>query len=131
MFRTFNNYKRYNMLLIIFWALIIAVVAYVYREFLAYEPVLNWWFKFGLRFENRWFYKPIWGCQMCFAGQLALWIYVFNWISSNFENKAPFWRFVFFLIPNYGNQDFSVFSGVFSISMSILFTIIITNSIKK
>lgn len=119
------------MLLIIIWALFIAVIAYVYREFLAHEEILNWWFKFGLRFENKWFYKPIWGCQMCFAGQLALWIYFFNGISSNLNENAPFWRFVFFFIPKYGIQDYSVIYGVFSVSLTILFTIILTKLLKN
>lgn len=119
------------MLTIIIWAAIIAVVAYVYREVLAYEPVLNWWFKFGLKYENKWFNAPIWGCQLCFAGQNALWIYIFNWLSSNLDKNAPFWRFVFFLIPKYGNIDYSVYFGVFSVSLSILFTLLLTKYLKK
>ena len=119
------------MLLISLWALIIAVVAYVYREILAYEDVLNWWFKFGLRFEDKWFYKPVWGCQLCFSGQVALWIYTFNWISTNFNTNAPFWRLNYFFIPKYDIQHFSIFLGVFSVSLSILLTFILTKTIKK
>ena len=119
------------MLLISVWALIIAVVAYVYREILAYEDVLNWWFKFGLRFEGKWFYKPVWGCQLCFSGQVALWIYTLNWISTNFNTNAPFWRLIFFFIPKYDIHTFSVFLGVFSVSLSILLTFILTKTIKK
>lgn len=119
------------MLLIIIWAAIIAVVSYVYREILAYEPVLNWWFQFGLKFENKWFYKPIWGCQLCFSGQVALWIFIFNWLSNNLDKNAPFWRLIFFLIPNYGKIEYNVFLGVFSISLSILLTYILTKQLKK
>ena len=119
------------MLLIIIWAFFIAIIAYVYREFLAHEEILNWWFKFGLKFEKRFFYKPIWGCQVCFAGQMALWIYFFNWVSSNLNESAPFWRFVFFFIPKYGLEDYNVLSGVFSISLSILLTLILTKLIKQ
>ena len=119
------------MLLISLWALIIAIVAYVYREILAYEDVLNWWFKFGLRFEGKWFYKPVWGCQLCFSGQVALWIYTLNWISTNFNTNAPFWRLIFFFIPKYDINTFSVFFGVFSVSLSIILTFILTKTIKK
>ena len=119
------------MLLIIIWAFFIAIIAYVYREFLAHEEVLNWWFKFGLKFEKRFFYKPIWGCQMCFAGQMALWIYFFNWVSSNLNESAPFWRFVFFFIPKYDKTDFNVFVGLFSVSLTIFITFLISKTIKK
>ena len=119
------------MLLIIIWAFFIAVIAYIYREYLAHQKVLNWWFQFGLRFEKKWFYDPIWGCQMCFAGQMALWIYFFNAISSNLNENAPFWRFVFFFIPKYGLEDYDVITGVFSITLSILLTLILTKLIKQ
>lgn len=119
------------MLLISLWALIIAVVAYVYREILAYEDVLNWWFRFGLRFEKRWFYKPVWGCQLCFSGQLAFWIYILNWLSTNFNTNAPFWRLVFFFIPKYDIETFNVFLGVFSVSLTILLTFLLTKTIKN
>ena len=119
------------MLLISLWALIIAVVAYVYREILAYEDVLNWWFRFGLRFEKRWFYKPVWGCQLCFSGQVALWIYFLNWLSTNFNTNAPFWRLVFFFIPKYDIETFNVFLSVFSVSLTILLTFLLTKTIKK
>ena len=119
------------MLLIIIWAFFIAVIAYVYREVLSRENILNWWFKFGLRFEKRFFYRPIWGCEKCFAGQLAFWIYLLNWLSNGLNENAPFWRFVFFLIPKYGLEDYNVLSGVFSISLSILLTLILTKLIKQ
>lgn len=119
------------MLTIIIWSAFIAVVAYVYREILAYEKVLNWWFKIGLKYEDKWFHAPIWGCQLCFAGQNALWIFIFNWIATNFDTNAPFWRFVFFLIPKYVGVTYSLYLGVFSVSLSILFTFLITKILKK
>lgn len=120
------------MLTIIIWAAFIAVVAYVYIEIIGHEPFFNSWWQFGLKhFENRWFYKPIWGCQLCFAGQNALWIFIFNWIATNFDTNAPFWRFVFFLIPKYVGVTYSLYLGVFSVSLSILFTFLITKLLKK
>lgn len=60
------------------------IVAAVYRCVLAYEPVLNWWFKFGARFEGRKWYPPIWGCLTCISGQMGLWFYLLlsHWTLS-------------------------------------------------
>ena len=132
MCRTFNNYKRRSMLLILVkWAVVFAVIAFVYREILSREKILNWWFKFGLRFEKRFFYRPIWGCEKCFAGQLAFWTFFLNWLSTNFDTNAPFWRFIFFFIPKYGKNDFNVFVGLFSVSLTIFITFLISKTIKK
>lgn len=106
----------------------IALFAYVYREILAEQPVLNWWFRWGIRFEKRWFYKPIWGCILCISGQWALWIYVLNWIASYFNGNAPFWTFLFKVIPKYHPTDFNVFSGGLFISLTI-FQIYLLNQI--
>lgn len=119
------------MLLIIENAFYIAIIAFVYRVILSREKILNWWFKFGLRFENRFFYRPIWGCEKCFAGQLAFWIFALNWIGSNLDQNAPFWRLVFFFIPKYQEIEFNAFTGLFSVSLTILITFIISNTIKK
>lgn len=68
------------MLLILLSALAIAgvsgLVAAVYRGILAYEPILNWWFRFGNKYEKKWFFKPIWGCHLCIGGQFGLWLYL-------------------------------------------------------
>lgn len=119
------------MLLITIWAFIIAVVSYVYKEIIGREAVLNWWFKFGIRFENRFFYRPIWGCEKCFAGQTALWIYILNWSSTNFDKNAPFWRFIFFFVPKYDLKQFDVFSGVFFVFLTVLLTFLLSKTIKK
>ena len=119
------------MLLISLWALIIAVISYVYKEIIGREAVLNWWFKFGLNFEKRFFYRPIWGCEKCFAGQTALWIFILNWASTNFNTNAHFWRFVFFFIPKYDETTFNVFTGLFSVSLSVLLTFLLSKTIKK
>lgn len=51
------------------------LIAVVYRGILAYEPVMSWWWRFGNRFEDKWFFKPVWGCELCISGQMALWFY--------------------------------------------------------
>lgn len=60
----------------------IALIAVVYRYILLREPVLHWFYRFGERYEHRWFFNPIWGCHKCIAGQLALWGYIYlHWHS--------------------------------------------------
>ena len=115
----------------LFFALMIGITGVIYRMILAYEPILNWWFMFGLRYEKRWFYKPVFGCEFCFAGQIAFWSYLINWASTNFNGNAPFWRFIFFFIPKYGKTDFNVFVGLFSVSLTIFITFLISKIIKK
>lgn len=112
------------------YSLLIAIVAVVYRDFLAHQTILNWWFKIGDRFANKWFYEPIWGCKFCFAGQIALWTFILNWLSSNFDEKAPFWQLIYFLIPKYQFSDWSVFSLITFISMTI-FNVFIISKLHK
>ena len=110
----------------------IAFISVVYRCILSKEKILNWWFMFGLRFENRFFYKPIWGCEFCFAGQLAFWIYLLNVIFGIIINKSLLIsHFIFILIPNYHLKEINVFWGVFSVSFSILLTFILGQLIEK
>lgn len=52
------------------------IIGAVYRYVLAYEKILSWWFRFGNRYESKWFFKPIWGCAKCFSGQLAGWFWL-------------------------------------------------------
>ena len=79
----------------------------------------------------RHYFRPIWGCEKCFAGQTALWIFILNWASTNFNTNAPFWRFVFFFIPKYDETTFNVFTGLFSVSLSVLLTFLLSKTIKK
>ena len=119
------------LLILVKWAVVFAVIAFVYREILSREKILNWWFKFGLRFEKRFFYRPIWGCEKCFAGQLAFWTFFLNWLSTNFDTNAPFWCLIFFFIPKYDKTDFNVLVGLFSVSLTIFITFLISKTIKK
>lgn len=63
-----------------------SIVSVVIHCLINNEPVGNWWFTFGRKVGvklvdgvevERWFYRPIWGCEKCFAGQLVLWCYPF------------------------------------------------------
>lgn len=113
------------------YSLLIAVVAYVYKNFLAHEPVLNWWFKFGERFHKRWFYAPIWGCEFCFAGQIAFWTYLLNVVFGVIlKETAPISRLIFSVIPKYHFSDWSVFSWVIFICLTI-FNVWVVSKLKK
>lgn len=113
------------------YSFLLAVTAYIYRNFLADEPILNWWFKIGDKYHGRWFYKPIWGCEFCFAGQLALWTYLLNVLFSVIlDENDLISRLIFKIIPKYRFWDFSVLSGVSFICMTI-FNVWIVAKIKK
>jgi hypothetical protein len=57
------------------WGLASGIVGAVYRGILANEETFNRWWRFGARFEGRFFFKPVWSCGHCAAGQFALWTY--------------------------------------------------------
>lgn len=71
------------MLAFIFYAALVASVSWFYHIILK-DFLLSGWFEFGYekfgQFSGSWreyIYKPIWGCQYCTSGQLALWSYLF------------------------------------------------------
>ena len=70
------------MLLSIFvlYSTLIAMASVCYISILSEEKILNWWFRFGLKFSEKWYYQIIWGCPLCNSGQIALWFYIYNWI---------------------------------------------------
>lgn len=74
----------------LFFAICAGLCGSIYKGILSKEPVLNWWFVFGLKFEERWFYPPVWGCVRCISGQMALWSYLlFKLIPSILTQHAP------------------------------------------
>lgn len=74
---------------------------------------------FGAKFEKRFFYRPIWGCEKCLAGQIAFWTYLFGWIASYLNTNSPFWSFLFKLIPQYQQNDFNVLNGLIFVFVSV------------
>lgn len=96
-----------------------AIVSVTMLVVLKNEPILNWWFRFGetvgkyekdKREAERWFYKPIWGCEKCFAGQLAFWFYIFSCLHMEAyckpippEGGVPFpaWQITKFVLEGY------------------------------
>lgn len=102
------------------YALLLAVCAIVYRHILAEQEVLNWWFVWGNRFENKWFYKPIWGCELCISGQLALWTYVFNWINYSYSGQiGGVCDFLLKVVPLYHFKHYSLLELFIFICLTI------------
>lgn len=108
-------------LLLILYALLIAITAVIYRRFLAHEEIMSWWFRFGDRYFRKWFfYKAIWGCEYCFAGQLALWTYLLNALSRVIlPEYREISRFIISVIPEYHLENWSLFGGVIFVCLTI------------
>lgn len=121
------------MLLIYFvWSLLLGITAVIYKNFLAHEEVLNWWFRYGDKYEGRWFYKPIWGCVYCISGQLALWFYLVNWFGSvNFIKNSFLSHFISFLVPNINPGNFSLLGLVIFICTVIFIVHILDKYFNK
>jgi len=61
-------------MLIFLYAPLIAISAYVFKEFLIQEgELLQFYGSFLNKIENDNIRKPLGGCLQCFSGQLALW----------------------------------------------------------
>lgn len=105
------------------YAFAIAITAIIYRRFLAFEDILSWWFRFGDRyFADRWFYKPVWGCEYCWAGQIAFWTYYLNaLIAVNLVDSYPKIVAIFNIIPIYRFNDFSALKVVIFVCLTIAF----------
>lgn len=107
-------------------ALMIGHLAVLYRRILAHEEILNWWFRFGSRFEGKWFWKPIWGCHLCISGQIALWTYVINWflvviLTGNGATRS----FVGSAIPIYPEWNYNVLNLLIFVGATIGFAFFI------
>jgi hypothetical protein len=102
-------------------ALVCALIGCVYIKILAYEKVLNWWFKIGLKHSKKWYYEPIWGCEKCVSGQFALWSYlVFAVLHEYRPHNAMYSLF-----------GYNPLFHVFTICIAILFALIISRIFTK
>lgn len=97
------------------------IIGSVYRCLLADEPILNWWFMFGQRFEKKFFYRPVWGCPKCISGQLALWFYmgivIMPRIIKHWGQILRFWTWDTQMI---GQVAGSLFGLILAVSAGIL-----------
>lgn len=105
-----------------------AVIALIYRLILAYEEPFSAWWRFGSRFEGRWFYRPIWVCEKCFAGQLALWIYFFRCLHVGKSTHAP--SNMPFLDISFRLEGYSLLGHAFAVAMAIFTAVILCPFIK-
>lgn len=105
------------------------MIGSVYIGVLSQEPAFSFWWEFGARFENRWFFKPIWSCEKCFSGQFCLWFYLFRSLSVQKIDSLP--RFLPFPWLKISFTDFSLLGLIFSISAAILFASVFTKILNK
>jgi len=63
-----------------------AMIAVTINVILPNEKIANWWHRIGQKSGikvvqgvevERWFFRPIWGCEKCFAGQIAFWVFIY------------------------------------------------------
>lgn len=96
----------------IFQSLLIACATWVYHCVLR-EKFLSNWFLWGFKkfdTKSNWYYfwyEPIFACEKCFAGQLALWLY--------------FWL----------HKSYQLFYHIGFIALTILFVTLIVNATTK
>lgn len=114
-----------------------AVISVAMITLMSHEPILNWWFRFGERIGKpivndieveRWFYKPIWGCEKCFAGQISLWVYIFTHIKAHKLQDSVFG------IPDMplaATPDFSFFCLLFAVSVAITAAFLFSHYINQ
>lgn len=116
------------MLELLFYAVLIGVSASVYRNILLYTDALQWWVKIGQKYADKAWSKPIWFCDKCISGQLALWFIILN---SLFALKLPYLNsFIYFLCPIIEQNNLNVLNGFILISMTILITTITSKLIS-
>jgi hypothetical protein len=114
-------------------AILAGLTAVIWKEVLGYKlPFINRFFQWGSRFENRWFYKPIWGCSQCFAGQFALWVYLFTHfkvvILSGF---GPGWLPIGKVVICSTNLQYSITGHILAVSAAIYLATIFTNIFNR
>ena len=120
------------MLSIILTGLCIGVISgaigTVYILVLGREEAFNFWWRFGNRFEGKWFFRPIWSCSKCFSGQFALWFYLFKTITIPKINSLPGLGIITGLKVTF--ERYSLIEHLFSVSIGILAAIYFSQTIK-
>lgn len=110
-----------------------AIISVVINVIMPNEPILNWWFRFGEKYgkeivhnkeRERLIYRPIWGCEKCFSGQIAFWVYFFSHVTANMpvEWQERGW----FDFPGY-----NIFSHIFAVCTAIFTAVIFSHYINK
>lgn len=111
-----------------------AIIAISIIDIMANEPIINWWFQIGQRVgiylergheRERWFYKPLWGCSKCFAGQLALWVFLIWHLRTGSGQHGVIWPGAVWL------DGYSLFCHLLAISSAITSAFILSTVIKQ
>ena len=114
-----------------------AVIAVTLIVLLSAEPIAAWWFRFGYKVgiehdgnmeKKKWFFDPIWGCEKCFAGQLALWIYPLCHIRLHWCLHGPILGFPGVSI---GMGGYSLICHLFAMLGATLYAFILSTYIQK
>jgi hypothetical protein len=110
-----------------------AVIGVTYTRILLAEDILHWWLKFGEKhFYKTWLFKPIWGCHKCFAGQMALWLYLVTKFFGDKGSKSGL--YAAFEGDNVYIHHFSGYSliwHIFAICAAILISEVIALKLNK
>lgn len=101
----------------------------VYRLILAYEPVLGWWFKWGNRFDKKWFFAPVWGCFKCVSGQLALWVSLGGWVLPAYFERGG--TIASFGVSTVHFTFIASFGLILAITMAVLFSLVVAKAIQN
>lgn len=117
---------------ILFFSLLVGfccgLIGAIYRSVLAYELILNWWFRFGNRYEGKWFFRPVWECAKCFSGQLAGWFWLaFKILPAIIRYCGQISRGLPFSI-HYAQTGAALILGWFCAICAAIFTAIILQS---
>jgi hypothetical protein len=60
----------------------IGIIAYVFVILTSPGMIFYFYYRLIDRLPYDWLFKPLGGCNMCFAGQLALWFYLIKYFHS-------------------------------------------------
>lgn len=70
----------------------ISLIAYMFVYLGQPGMFFSWYQNLIYRIKWDWLYKPLGGCEKCFAGQSAFWYYIFFW-----DGEYRFFEHLFFV----------------------------------
>lgn len=108
-------------------SLMSAFIGVTYVGILSKEEAFNFWWRFGARFEARWFYPPIWGCHLCFTGQFSLWCYLYCHLSLKI---APSASYIGIPALKMHFDNYTLVGHIFCVSAAIFIVAIFNNVLK-
>ena len=114
---------------LLIYATLIGVASSVYANILLYTDALQWWVKIGQRYQDKIWAKPIWFCDKCISGQIALWVFLLN--TLNKASGYVLTDYISFIVPILGNSQINLLNGFILISITILIATITTKQINR